>query len=130
MPSRTPPLGDLELAVMKAVWDRRDATVAEILEALRTGKRLHYNTVMTVMNRLVRKGYLERSPRAGRVFGYRPRISREAVARGYLRSVSRDFFGGSASGLVAAFLGLEKPSSGELSRLRGLLKRIEKGGAE
>lgn len=64
---------------MKVLWQRGEATVGDVLERLNaaTPKDLAYNTVMSVMARLERKGILERE-RAGRAFVYRPVSSRDA----------------------------------------------------
>ncbi len=63
---------------MKEVWDRGEASVREVLDALNSGsKRRAYTTVMTIMGRLDRKGLLTRR-RQGRMDLYSPLIDREA----------------------------------------------------
>ncbi len=62
-------LGDLGTAVMAVVWDSEECDVNEVLERLVWDKPLAYTTIMTVMTRLVDKGFLERS-RSGRKFIY------------------------------------------------------------
>ncbi len=119
------PLGHLELDVMKVVWDRGNTTVMEVLGVLQRGRRLHYNTVMTVMNRLFRKGWLARQAGSGRAYRYQPRISRKLASQTYLRTVTRDFFDGSVSGAIAAFLGSTRPSASEISRLKTLLNEVK-----
>lgn len=70
-------LGDLERAVMDVLWSRPSpATVREVAAAL-TDRELAYTTVMTVLDRLSRKGFLDREP-DGRAWRYRPVQSREA----------------------------------------------------
>jgi predicted transcriptional regulator len=63
---------------MKDLWNRGDPTVGEVLDRLngRATRKLAYNTVMSVMARLERKGILERE-RVGRVYLYRPTATRE-----------------------------------------------------
>lgn len=53
-------LGDLERAVMDVAWARPHVTVREVVSALAAGRKSAYTTVMTVMNRLVKKGILKR----------------------------------------------------------------------
>jgi predicted transcriptional regulator len=70
-------LGDLERAVMDALWDRaQPATVREVADAL-ADRKLAYTTVMTVLDRLTTKGFVTRE-RVGRAWSYRPAASREA----------------------------------------------------
>ncbi|MEM7260743.1 MAG: BlaI/MecI/CopY family transcriptional regulator [Planctomycetota bacterium] len=97
-------LGPLELQVMNALWELEDATVASVLEALPAERDLHHNTVMTVMQRLTEKGYLEKYRRDGRTNGFRPAIARDAVSQRYLDMVRDELFGGSALGAMSALL--------------------------
>src|ERR1700739_2445000 len=73
-----PPLHELEADVMEAVWDRGEASVREVMEALNAGgdKDRAYTTYMTIMARLDSKGLLERR-REGRTDLYRPVYSRD-----------------------------------------------------
>lgn len=76
-----PRLHELEALVMEEVWRRQPATVREVMEALNadSGKPRAYTTVMTIMDRLHRKGLLDR--RAERnTYIYTPRMSREQYA--------------------------------------------------
>jgi predicted transcriptional regulator len=68
--------GDLEAAIMTALWDRpAPATVREIWMDLQPQRPLAYNTVLTVVDNLFKKGWLQRE-RDGRAFRYRPLASR------------------------------------------------------
>jgi predicted transcriptional regulator len=72
-----PQLHELESEVMEQVWEREEATVRDVLEALNSGRRQRaYTTIMTIMARLEKKGMLEREKR-GKTHVYRPRMSRE-----------------------------------------------------
>ncbi|MFF7634110.1 BlaI/MecI/CopY family transcriptional regulator [Kitasatospora sp. NPDC008050] len=71
-------LGELENAVMTRVWRwNRPVTVREVLLDLRTERDIAYTTVMTVLDKLYRKGWLRRE-RDGRAYRYAPVSSREA----------------------------------------------------
>jgi predicted transcriptional regulator len=77
-----PALGRLEQQVMDDLWERgRPVSVREVQEAL--GGVLAYTTLMTTLDRLYKKGLLERS-KGGRAFLYAPRLSREQLQRGLL----------------------------------------------
>jgi|SRR5579859_4579786 len=84
--------GELEAKIMLATWSLEEATVQEVV--LRLGKSANYKTVMTVMNRLVQKGYLQRR-KVSRAFVYTPRVPREElmarVSRQVLDGLLADF---------------------------------------
>src|SRR5919201_6675956 len=71
-------LGKLESEMMERVWQRGEATVREIHEEI--GPRLAYTTVMTTLDRLFKKGILNRRA-VGRAFYYSARVSREEYNR-------------------------------------------------
>jgi predicted transcriptional regulator len=67
------PLGPLEIAVMEILWARGDSVVRDVVDRLE--RPLAYTTVMTTLDRLYKKGLLERR-KFDRAFLYRPRLSR------------------------------------------------------
>lgn len=69
-------LGKLEKLVMEALWDRGDGTVREVRAQPELKKRA-YTTVMTTLDRLHGKGFLNRQ-RDGNAYRYRPVLTREA----------------------------------------------------
>ncbi|HKS43700.1 MAG TPA: BlaI/MecI/CopY family transcriptional regulator [Amycolatopsis sp.] len=80
-------LGDLESAVMAVLWESDEpVTVRETLERLETPKQLAYTTVMTVMDNLHRKGWVQRELR-GKAYFYEPVTSREEAAARAVRDV-------------------------------------------
>jgi predicted transcriptional regulator len=80
-------LGPLEQIVMDHLW-RAEApvTVRDVFERVGKRRRLAYTTVMTVMNRLWRKGLLRRD-KAGRAFAYQASTSREEYETRLVRRV-------------------------------------------
>ncbi len=74
-----PNLGDLELQVMEVLWRTDHAmSVREVLADLTTGRELAYTTVMTVLDRLSKKGRVTRELQ-GRAWYYRPAESRASL---------------------------------------------------
>lgn len=69
-------LGALEARILDVVWDGGPMTVREMTAAL--GPAAHYKTVLTVANRMVEKGLLEREPTGERAFRYRAGEPRES----------------------------------------------------
>src|SRR6266699_3550465 len=92
-------LPPLELRCMAALWDAGQATVHEIRAQLLPHRPLAYTTVMTVMDRLARKGVVEREKR-GRAHLYRPAVTREAVSEHALQHLVENFFHGSCDELL------------------------------
>lgn len=71
-------LGDLESAIMDRLWSyRRPTSVRDVLEDLRRDREIAYTTVMTVMDKLFKKGLLKRHPQ-GKAYMYEPVITKEA----------------------------------------------------
>ena len=114
-------LGPLERAVMDVMWTREsEMTVRDVLET-RAAKGLAYTTVMTILDRLWKKGYLARS-RRGRAFAYRARVDREA----YLESLMEEVFS-TASDRREVLLGFVKGASDDdLAELRQALRLVER----
>lgn len=80
------PMGELEAVVMEEIWQRDTAvTVREVLETLAHKRPLAYTTVMTVMDNLYRKGYLEREE-SGRAYRYQAADSRQAHSARLMRA--------------------------------------------
>ncbi|MDP3964468.1 MAG: BlaI/MecI/CopY family transcriptional regulator [bacterium] len=95
-------LGEAEARIMELLWNNHPATVRQVRDELsRHKKRLSFNAVMTIMNRLVEKGLLTKEEK-GKTFSYRPSRSREQfsrlVARDVLSSLLKDpvLFGAAA----------------------------------
>lgn len=117
-------LGELEADVMDAVWTRDAATVGEVRADLKPRKDYSFNTIMTVMNRLVEKGILvKRDAVDGGAFSYSSKTSRDAFQRDVTRSVvSAILTDGSlfhAAGFVEA---MEDCTPQERALLKKLLK--------
>jgi predicted transcriptional regulator len=77
-----PRLHELEALVMEEVWRQETATVRAVMIALNKGepKPRAYTTVMTIMDRLHRKGLLDRRPGPSNSYLYTPRLSRDQYA--------------------------------------------------
>jgi predicted transcriptional regulator len=76
-----PPLHELEAEVMEVVWERREASVRDVMRALNADapKERAYTTYMTIMARLDAKGMLERR-RKGKTDFYTPTYTRDQYA--------------------------------------------------
>ena len=116
-------LTEAELPLMEVIWKKGKATVPEVIEALGKQTAPAYNTVLTTMQILERKGYLGHTPpKAGRAFIYHPVVSRRLARRNAVRRLLSRFFGDSPEALVLNIIESEKLSEAELARVRKLLK--------
>jgi predicted transcriptional regulator len=80
-------LGDLEAAVMSVLWDAAEPMkVRDVLERLDTGRQLAYTTVMTVLDNLHRKHWVQRELH-GKAYLYQAAYSREEASARALREV-------------------------------------------
>jgi predicted transcriptional regulator len=78
--------GELEAVIMDRLWSfGSPALVRDILEPLQKEREIAYTTVLTVMDKLYKKGYLRREP-AGRAHRYAPVASREAYTARLMRN--------------------------------------------
>jgi BlaI family penicillinase repressor len=93
-------LAPLELDCMNTLWPMGEGTVREIRDRLAERRARAYTTIMTIMDRLARKGVVERH-KTGRKYVYRPRLSAEEARAHALEQVLENFFGGSKERLLA-----------------------------
>ena len=84
---------------MSALWLLEQATVHEIRAEIEHHRPLAYTTVMTVMDRLARKGIASRQKR-GRSHVYRPAIAEQAIRSRAVEKLVNSFFAGSAQKLL------------------------------
>lgn len=97
-------LAPLELACMNALWSLGDATVREIRGRMSESRPRAYTTIMTIMDRLARKGIVERQ-RAGRAWRYSPNLTAEDARSHAIAQVVEGFFGGSSTALAEQLRG-------------------------
>lgn len=119
-----PPLSEAQMEIMNVVWDRGEATVAEVRGQLASGREVARNTVLTVLDRLVEKGWLLRDAE-GHAYRYRAAVSREATRNSVVRRLVETTFGGSAEGLVMALLHGRGVSKQEADRIRAMIDQAE-----
>jgi predicted transcriptional regulator len=122
---RSATLTEAELRLMEVLWQRGQATVAEVTAAL-PPPPIAYNSVLTTMRILERKGYVAHDE-AGRAFIYRPLVAREEAAGHAVGHVLSRFFDNSAGSLALRLIENERPSGDELARLKALIEQYEEG---
>ena len=99
----------LELACLKALWSLQEGNVKDVQRIVAQSRPLAYTTIMTVLERLVRKGKLARR-KVGRAFVYSPVASRDAMRRVAIHELLEGFFDGSEAELIEFLRGAGRPS--------------------
>jgi BlaI family penicillinase repressor len=121
-PSET--LTEAELRIMQVIWEKGPGTVQQVLDALVDPPILAYNTVLTTIRILERKGYVEHS-KDGRAHVYNPLVEREEASRSEIRHLVSRFFQDSHEDLVLNILEDRGIAPDELNRLRKMLERSD-----
>jgi BlaI family penicillinase repressor len=115
-------LTEAELRIMNVLWLKGLGTVQLILDSLSEKPALAYNSVLTTIRVLERKGYVEHS-KDGRAHVYAPLVGREEATRSEIRHLVGRFFRNSHEQLVLNILEDRGIEAEELSRLREMLER-------
>jgi predicted transcriptional regulator len=114
---KSPTLTDGELKLMRVLWDRGEATVGEVVSALKDRPRPAYNSVLTVLRILERKGYVTHR-KDGRAFVFLPTVDHARARQSALKTFVNRFFEGSPRLLVLNLLEDENLSPEALKRLK------------
>jgi BlaI family transcriptional regulator, penicillinase repressor len=119
-PSKSPTLTEAELRLMDVLWERGPSTVQQVLEALPSKPSLAYNSVLTTIRILEKKGYLKHA-KDGRAHVYMPLVEREEASRSEISHLLHRFFQNSHELLVLNIREDSKMDAEELKRLRELV---------
>lgn len=124
MPSPTPEPTPRELAILKVLWERGEASVREVHEALRDDLPIVQNTVQAFLRTMEAKGLVTHRAE-GRSFIYRPAGERDGTSRRLLSDLLERVFDGAVDELVQSALEVRRPSASEVARLRALVDRLD-----
>jgi predicted transcriptional regulator len=126
-PTKSATLTEAELRLMDVLWQEGPSTVQQVLEALPGKSPLAYNSVLTTIRILEKKGYV-RHIKDGRAYIYRALIEREEASRSEIRHLAHRFFQNSREMLVLNILEDRGVDGEELKRLRQLLEETRPDG--
>lgn len=118
---RSVTLTEAELRIMNVLWEKGSATVHEVLGALPAKSAPAYNSVLTIIRILEKKGFVKHI-KDKRAHVYLPLVDREKATRFEVGNVVRRFFGNSEESLVLNILEEKGIDAEELRRLRQLLE--------
>jgi len=122
-------LGDLQLAIMRELWSRGEATVAQVHEALLPQRGLALTTIATMLRKMEDKGVV-RHRTEGRQFVYQPTVSQDQVSRSMIGQLTDRLFGGDASALVSHLLQDHEIGAEELDDLRRMIDQKRRSAKE
>ena len=126
-PSKSVTLTEAELRLMDVLWLKGPSTVQQVLDALPRKSHLAYNSVLTTIRILEKKGYV-RHIKDGRAHVYRPLVERAEASRSEIRHLAHRFFENSHEMLVLNILEDRGVDAEELNRLRQLLEQAQPDG--
>ena len=118
------PLTELQIAVLRLLWERGEASVAEIWEALYPDRKLAQTTVATIVSRLQRRGILTRRTR-DRQFVYKTLLTEADVQHSMVSELTERLFAGDVTALVSHLLSARDMSPGDLARVRQMIESTE-----
>ena len=113
-------LGDLQLAIMRVLWNRGEAASADVHAALEEERGLAPTTISTMLKKMEDKGVVTHRTE-GRRFVYRPTITESQVKRSMVGELTEQLFGGNTAALVSHLVAEHEIDRDELERLQSLL---------
>ncbi|MDB5388385.1 MAG: mecI 2 [Planctomycetaceae bacterium] len=119
-PSKHPT--ELELEILKVLWQLGPATVRQVRDALASTRDLAYTSVMTILSIMFNKAYVTRI-KDGRSFVYRALYREEKTSRNMLQDLIERLFGGSTTAAVQHLLETSDLNEDELKEIRLLIQR-------
>ena len=117
----SPDLSDLQLAIIRVLCDKGEASATEVQLATKRSRPLAITTVSTLLARLEKKGIVSHRT-AGRTFVYRARVSELDMRRKAISGVIRNLFRGNPSEVVGQILSERDVSEEDLERMRRMIQ--------
>ncbi len=118
-------LGELQLAIMRVLWDMEGATVQQVHAALEPSRALTASTIGTMLQKMERKGVV-RHQRDGRRYVYHSTIDESDVRATMVGELTRRLFGGDVRALLGHLVRAEELDGGDLEGLRREIEARER----
>jgi BlaI family penicillinase repressor len=121
---------ELELEILKILWDEAPRTVREVREAMaEAGRDLAHTSLITTLNVMYDKGFVKRTnAKEGRGYAFSPKVSHADVSQGRVGDLLDRVFEGSASALLLSLLENEQLNVGVHEELRNAIDQYREGG--
>ncbi len=113
-------VGNLQLQILRVLWDGGPATVTEVQQRLPEGDTLAYTTIATMLRKMEARRLVEHEVE-GRRFIYRAGVPEEEVTRSMAGDLLDRLFEGSLADMVSHLLSTREVSRDELSRIESLI---------
>ena len=123
--TRSSQVGDLQLAILRVLWSRGEATAIDVHGALLAERGLAPTTIATMLKKMEARNLVEHRE-DGRRFIYRPLVTEEALTRSMVADLTQKMFGGRASELVGHLLAEHDIDRRELAELERLISQAER----
>ncbi|QDV07469.1 Penicillinase repressor [Planctomycetes bacterium Poly30] len=117
-------LTSLQLAVLRVLWRKSEASVNEVHAALQTDRPLATTTVATLLKRLEARGVLTHRTE-GRQFLYRALVNADEVGRTMTSELVEDVYAGDVTGLFAHLLDTRSVSEKDLAEIQRMIQEHE-----
>ncbi len=118
-------LTELQVAILRILWNREEATTQEIHQALESERALALTTIATILSRLEKRGVV-RHRKVGRQYAYRARVTESEVRRSKLHDLTENLFHGDPAALVSHLLRSDQVADGDLARIKSLIAEAER----
>jgi len=118
-------LGDLQLAIMRELWSRGEATVATVHAALHPSRGLAPTTIATMLRKMSDRGLVTHRTE-GRQYVYRACVDEVDVHHSMVGDLVDRLFGGEPSALVNHLLNEQGVDDDELARIRLIIEKAER----
>ncbi len=114
-----------QFEILQRIWDSPTGlTVAEIWEAVRSGRDVSRTTVLNLVDRLEKRGWLSRS-KDDAVFRYQAAVERARAESEMANDFVQEFFSGSAMNMVMSLLGSKPVTKSDIRKLQRLLDETD-----
>ena len=117
-------LTDLQYSIMRVLWDRGQASAADICQALQAERGLALSTVATLLSRLEKRGVVAHETRA-RQYVYKPLVTESEAQRTMVSELTDRLFDGDVTALLSHLLSAREMSPGDLARVRAVIESHE-----
>ncbi len=124
---KIPSLGEQEMDILKYIQAHSPISVREVAQHFEVEKSLARTTVLTVMERLRKKGFLSRSQMGG-VYKYSSKIATETLLTSKISNFVEKTLGGSVEPLIHYFMSSSKLTDEEINQLKELASKLDEEG--
>jgi predicted transcriptional regulator len=117
-------LTELQVTILRLLWARGEASVADVWEVLHRERGLAQTTVATLLTRLERRGVVARRAEQ-RQYLYRALVSEAEVKESMVSELTERLFAGDVAALMTHLLTSQEVAPGDLARLRPMIDQAE-----